>query len=64
MNVNVNSANVKALVPNVGVKYPSLVMGPFDLGNELFFSVSHAVSAEENPDSRNCKNRPINRRIS
>ena len=25
------------LIPNLGVNYPTLVMGPFDLGNELLF---------------------------
>jgi len=27
----------EALVPNLGINYPRWVMGPFDLGNGLFF---------------------------
>jgi len=47
---------VKALVPNLGVNYPNLVMGPFVLGNGLFLSISvltttyfieHTLAGEE-----------------
>jgi len=34
--ITIDSTTV-ASVPNLGVNYPNLVMGPFDLGNGLFF---------------------------